>query len=915
MSRTLSGSACCQQLFFRIELDRSPRPPQRFCMVSQSISHYKVLSEVGRGGMGVVYKAEDTKLKRFVALKFLRSDVLEDEEHRERFLREAQAAAALDHSNICTVYEIDEAGGETFIAMAFIEGRTVKDKIAERPLKLEEALDIAIQTAQGLQAAHEKGIVHRDIKSANLMVTAQGQVKVMDFGLAQLAERSQLTKTATMLGTPAYMSPEQAQRLPTDRRTDIWSLGVVIYEMVTGRLPFEGERQQAVLYAIANEEAEPITALRVGVPTELDRLVGKAMSKDAGERYQHVDEMLVDLRTLLKERESGASRAVPLARRGFRQTAWRAGAALAAVVLVAAVVWLGSLRQPVESPEPPLRVTPLTTYPGYELAPSFSPSGDQVAFVWDGDNQDNFDIYVKLVGEGTPLRLTDDPAADGSPAWSPDGRQIAFLRFGSQPEGAADVMLVPPIGGPERTLARIDSLRIDQQRWRNLGLAWSPDGKQLALVGRDSPREPYGIFLLSVETGEKRRLAQPRVSTGRDFSPDFSPDGQKVAFVRETAAVVADIYVVRVTGGQPERVTDLGAPIHGLAWTSDGREIIFSASLQAGGALYRIPASGGNPRQVAAAGEAYGKPALAPQARRLAYARVVSDYNIWRIDLASAGVRKPMRPLIASTRNDVSGRFSPDGKRIVFASNRSGTMEIWVCDADGSNALQLTSFNGPNTGTPRWSPDARSIVFDSRPGGNADIFVVGASGGAPRRITTDPSEDVVPSWSRDGRWIYFASNRSGELQVWKVPVEGEEPEGAAAVQVTRQGGFVAFESPDGKWVYYAKRRGRPNAIWRVPAVGGEEAPVVQGLSSNRPSWTVVEEGVYFVDRDPASFPGEGWGVKFLNLQDGRVSLITELPNRPSLGSGGLDVSPNGAWLIISQQGQSGSDLMLAENFR
>ena len=291
---------------------------EKLSLGGQTISHYKVLSKLGEGGMGVVYKAEDTKLKRFVALKFLRSDVLEDEEHSERFLREAQAAAALDHSNICTVHEIDEVEGQTFIAMAFIEGQTVKDKIAERPLKLEEALDITIQTARGLQAAHEKGIVHRDIKSANLIVTAQGQVKVMDFGLAQLAERSQLTKTATILGTPAYMSPEQAQRLPTDRRTDIWSLGVVIYEMVTGRLPFEGERQQAVLYAITNEEAEPITALRVGVPTELDRIVGKAMSKDAGERYQHVDEMLVDLRTLLKERESGTSRPAPAGAAGLQ---------------------------------------------------------------------------------------------------------------------------------------------------------------------------------------------------------------------------------------------------------------------------------------------------------------------------------------------------------------------------------------------------------------------------------------------------------------------------------------------------------------------------------------------------------------------------------------------------------------------
>ena len=278
-------------------------------MVGTTISHYKILSELGRGGMGVVYKAEDTKLRRTVALKFLRSDLIEDPEHRERFLREAQAAAALDHPNICTVHEIDEAEGQTFIAMAFIEGQTIKDKIAERPLKLEEALDIASQTTQGLQVAHEKSIVHRDIKSANLMVTPQGQVKIMDFGLAQLAEQSRLTKTATMLGTPAYMSPEQAQRLPTDRRTDIWSLGVVIYEMVTGRLPFEGERQDAVAYSIVHQEAEPITALRVGVPVEIDFAVSKAMEKARDDRYQHADELLVDLRALRRKLKSTGSAA------------------------------------------------------------------------------------------------------------------------------------------------------------------------------------------------------------------------------------------------------------------------------------------------------------------------------------------------------------------------------------------------------------------------------------------------------------------------------------------------------------------------------------------------------------------------------------------------------------------------------
>jgi non-specific serine/threonine protein kinase len=285
-------------------------------MIGRTISHYDILSKLGEGGMGVVYKAEDVKLKRTVALKFLPSHVAEN---RERFLREAQAAASLNHPNICTIHEIDEEHG--FIAMEFIEGPSVKEKIEVRPLPLEEALNIAIQACTGLQAAHDKGIVHRDVKPANLMLTPQGQVKIMDFGLAQIGDRTRLTKTGASIGTPAYMSPEQAQRQATDRRTDIWSLGVVLYEMVTGRLPFEGEREAAVLYSIAHEPHEPMTALRVGVPTELDRIVAKALAKSPEERYQHIADLVVDLRGLATSRQTSTRQTLHAPRRRF-QWAW-----------------------------------------------------------------------------------------------------------------------------------------------------------------------------------------------------------------------------------------------------------------------------------------------------------------------------------------------------------------------------------------------------------------------------------------------------------------------------------------------------------------------------------------------------------------------------------------------------------------
>ena len=276
-------------------------------MIGQTISHYKITAKLGEGGMGVVYKAEDTKLRRIVALKFLSTATLGDEDEKARFFREAQAAALLDHPNIAAVHDIEETDGQTFMAMAFIDGPTIGEKIKERPLKMEEALDIAIQICEGLKEAHEQGVTHRDVKPANIMLTRKGRVKITDFGLAHLAGRSKLTKSGTTLGTPAYMSPEQALGEPTDRRSDVWGVGIVLYEMIAGRPPFVSEHEQAIIYSIINEDPEPLTAMRTGLPTELDRVVFKGLAKKPEERYQHVDDMLVDLRRLQKKLEADKS--------------------------------------------------------------------------------------------------------------------------------------------------------------------------------------------------------------------------------------------------------------------------------------------------------------------------------------------------------------------------------------------------------------------------------------------------------------------------------------------------------------------------------------------------------------------------------------------------------------------------------
>jgi len=307
-------------------------------MIGQTVSHYKVLEKLGEGGMGVVYKAEDTKLKRMVALKFLPPELTRDPEAKERFLHEAQAAAALEHQNICNIYEIDESEEQIFIVMSCFEGQTLREKIDAGPLKIDEALKIAAQAAEGLQAAHEKGIVHRDIKSANIMVTGKRQTKIMDFGLAKLKGQTKITKEGTTLGTAAYMSPEQAQGADVDHRTDIWSLGVVLYEMITGQLPFKGEYEQAVLYSIMNEEPEPLTALRTAVPMELERIVNKILAKDPSERYQHADDLMVDLRKLRKQTEPAmiaTTRSIPIEAPGKSSKIYFiTGALMLAVIIV-----------------------------------------------------------------------------------------------------------------------------------------------------------------------------------------------------------------------------------------------------------------------------------------------------------------------------------------------------------------------------------------------------------------------------------------------------------------------------------------------------------------------------------------------------------------------------------------------------
>ena len=807
-------------------------------MVGRTISHYKVLSEVGRGGMGVVYKAEDTKLKRPVALKFLRSDVLEDEEHKERFLREAQAAAALDHPNICTVHEIDEVDGETFIAMAYLEGQTVKDKIAERPLKLEEALDIAIQTAQGLKAAHQKEIVHRDIKPANLMLIEEDLVKIMDFGLAQLAEQSRLTKTATFLGTPAYMSPEQAQRLPTDRRTDIWSLGVVIFEMVTGCLPFEGERQEAVLYAIGNEEPELPSSLRSRVPLELDRIVEKALAKSPDERYQHVEEMIVDLRGLGKKLESGESTILRTGAQAVLASQQPAvpnelvpkqkhrilQAALAVSALVALALAFVYFRQ--SAPEAPLRrftfrpPSPIGTT-NYDANVAISPNGKHIAFVAESDGK----LWVQDLDQRQP-RVIEGTEGAVSPFWSPSSDFIGFATAG-------ELKKVSLQGGLPSRLCELPGSHFH-------GGSWSPDGQSIVFGSN-----PHVLYEVPARGGAPSVLVErsPEGPAGAIVWPHFLPSeaGARVLVFTFGSSTAMTMMVQNVETGQRELLGPSAAPFYSPSghlvyqsapFTHDLWALPFSLdTLRATGEAFPISENGRGPtvaadqtlvyldgsgqrqlvwldrhgektRESGVFQEEIRYPALSPDERLVAVtAAEGSNEDVWVYDV-TRGVKTR---LSTDPGGDWRPVWSPAGDQVAFTSNRAGNMDIFLRQTDGGGEEQVLAATPLNELVSDWSQDGNYLLYQiNNPGTGADLWYLerneNGSGWGPHPFLQTPFGGFEGRFSPDGRYVAYMSSESGQTEVYVQPF----PEGGRKVTVSSNGGRKVHWSRDGKELFYVE---------------------------------------------------------------------------------------------------------------
>ena len=848
----------------------------------ETIGSYQILSFISRGGMGEVYLAEDKRLGRKVALKLLPASFTTNDDRLRRFEQEARAASALNHPNIITIYEIRQAANSHMIATEFVEGETLRQRLSRSALTLSEALNIAIQIADALAAAHKAGIIHRDIKPENVMLRPDGYVKVLDFGLAKLSEEASpavaaeaptiqvRTGSGIVIGTAGYMSPEQARGLGVDHRSDIFSLGAVIYEMLARRKPFEGETPSDTLAAILKTEPPPLSRAAPGVPSELARIVTKSLRKDREERYQVVKDLWLDLKALKQELEFQDKLGQSVAPEGEdlktaamvagdptatlsgpRATASRsavgnisesisleikrhkAGAALAlaAILLIVAAGGFGIYKwlnreTPVEHFSN-VRLTRLTNS-GNVIDATISPDGKYIVYVLSDRSQQS--LYIRQVSTAND-KLIVPPARVGyfGITFSPDGNELYYALKANLDAGT--LYRIPVLGGtPVKLLEKIDG-----------PISFSPDGKQFALIRTNYPNPgESAVVIANLDGSGERNLAvkksPERISPLFFTGPSWSPDGQLIASTVAKVGGRSKVVGFSVADGSEKDLSpDAWSFSARVQWLPDMTGLLVIAGDNPGAAqLWMIDYPAGRIRRVTNDLNNYRAIGLTQDGKMVTAVQSQGLVNLWVVPEGNAakGIRLPTGNLsfFSAIGNNIS--WTPDG-RLVFVSNEGGRAGIWVCDRDGNNRKQLTTNDADNF-SPIVSADGRYVVFVSVRSGRRNLWRMKSDGSNPVQLTSGLS-DGFPTLSPDGRWVIYTALDSGKPTLWKISIDGGTP----AQVIADRNVTAATISPDGRLIAYTYPEALdpfapPNRIAVVPFEGG---PVLKTIEI--PSTTTV----------------------------------------------------------------------------
>lgn len=845
-------------------------------MLGQQIAQFRIVEKLGEGGMGVVFRARDTYLDRDVALKIISSRASADPQRRERFIREAKAASGLNHPCIVTIYEIGHAEGVDFIAMEYIGGRTLRDLIGPQGLPLKDALAYAAQIADALASAHAAGIVHRDLKPANIMVTERGLVKVLDFGLAKLVEPDSAgpgdagetvsflrTEFGTIVGTAAYMSPEQAEGKKVDHRSDIFTFGAVLYEMVTGRRPFVGETAMSVLSSVILKDPTPVSEVKA-VPDELERIILRCMRKNPDQRIQHLDDLKVTLEELRAESITGrmvrtSVTQAPVRRRPTVTVA----AVLAGLAVIGGLAWWW-IRRPAPFAGAPV-LTRLTYDSGLATDPALSRDGKLLAYASDRAGAGNLDLWVQHAASSEPTRLTSDDADDLEPAFSPDGSRIAFR---SDRDGGG-IYVVSSLGGEARKIASLG------RRPR-----FSPDGNWIAYwVG-----DPAGSFLFPGNS--KIYVSAASGGTPRQLVPEFaaasypvwSPDGSRVLFLgtREGTARGSeglDWWVAPLAGGP---AADTGSRPHFLErkfrrpvipgeWMASGDRVLFSTATGDSTNIWSTRVSAGRWRlepefdRLTAGTTLDREPGVAVDASggiRLVFTSMSESTDIWSLPV-NASSATPTGPLQRLTE-DAASKFHPDvsatGRKIVFSANRSGNQDIFVKDLGSGRETRLTDA-AANEDLPILSADESKVAYRIYyPSANRqEIWTVPASGGIPERVCENCG--YPRSWSSDGKAILYLGRVPARVSI--LDIASGRKRAVLSHDPVRL--WSPRLSPGGRWMVFAITQAPSRFQLRILPAGAEtgQAAVEQSIPitddaswNDKPYWSPDGTMLYFVsDRD------------------------------------------------------------------